>query len=177
MEKCTLNGAIIRPRHGKSKMGLTISEISREMRSLFDSRFKAHGVSNARWIVLWALQEIGEPASQKRLANLVGIESPTMVRMLDRLEEDGFVRRIPSEQDRRVKLVELCDKSAPILEEMYATCSELEDELFSEISEEDLVYTHTVLLRIRDRVFDLNGKTCADVIDHVSDCRGRGTTS
>ncbi len=160
-------GRVIRPRYGRSKMGLTISEISREMRSLFDGRFKEHGVSNARWIVLWALYELGQPTSQKHLANLVGIESPTMVRMLDRLEEDGLVRRVPSDQDRRVKLVELCAKADPLLDDMYVTCCGLEEDIFSDIPEEELILAHKVLLKVRDRVFELSGKTREDVIDRA----------
>lgn len=166
MTKCSLKERIYRPRHGKSKMGLTISEISRELRYVFDSRFKVHGVSNARWIVLWALQELGEPTSQKRLATLVGIESPTLVRILDRLEEDGFVKRVPSVEDRRVKLVELCEKADPLLDEMCGTCCNIEEELFADIPEEDLIYTHDVLLKIRDAVFALSGKTREDIIDN-----------
>lgn len=154
-----------RPRCGRSKLGLTISEISRELRSLFDAKFKAHGVSNARWIVLWALQELAEPTSQKRLANLLGIESPTLVRMLDRLEEDGLVRRTPSEQDRRVNLVELCDKADPLLDKMFVICCEVEESLYAGIDEADLIKAHEVLLKMRDRVFELNGKDRADLID------------
>ena len=37
-----------------------------------------------------------EPLSQRALADLVGVEGPSMVSMLDRLERDGFVTRAPS---------------------------------------------------------------------------------
>jgi MarR family transcriptional regulator for hemolysin len=34
--------------------------------------------------------------SQRALADLVGVEGPSMVSMLDRLERDGLVTRAPS---------------------------------------------------------------------------------
>ncbi|HBI69634.1 MAG TPA: transcriptional regulator, partial [Massilia sp.] len=43
------------------------------------------------------------------LADLLGIEGPSIVSMLDRLERDGLVRREPSPLDRRVKLAHLTD--------------------------------------------------------------------
>ncbi|UZP68941.1 MarR family transcriptional regulator [Desulfovibrio mangrovi] len=174
MKEGTLSGKRIRPRYGKSKLGLTVSEISRELRSIIDARFKEHGVSSARWVVLWALEELGEPVSQKRIANLLGIESPTLVRMLDRLEEDGLVRRNPSVEDRRVKLVELCAKAEPLLEEMHALFLQLEKDLYVGFSEEELIQAHNVMLKLRDRVFDLSGKTREDVIDHISHQGNRG---
>lgn len=161
-------GSNIRPRYGKSKLGLTLSEISRELRFVIDARFKDHGVSNARWQVLWVLEELGEPVSQKRIANLLGIECPTLVRMLDRLEEDGLVRRQPSVEDRRVKLVALCSKAEPLLEDMHDTIVRFEQELYADFTEEELVKTHEVLLRLRDKVFELSGKTREDIIDHIS---------
>ncbi|MFV0349708.1 MAG: MarR family winged helix-turn-helix transcriptional regulator [Halodesulfovibrio sp.] len=168
MHEERVTGCNIRPRYGRSKLGLTLSEISRELRTVIDTRFKDHGVSNARWQVLWVLEELGEPVSQKRIANLLGIESPTLVRMLDRLEEDGLVRRQPSADDRRVKLVELCPKAQPLLEDMHDTIVQFDQELYADFTEEELIRTHEILLRLRDKVFELSGKTREDIIDNIA---------
>jgi MarR family transcriptional regulator for hemolysin len=41
------------------------------------------------------------------LADRIGVEGPTLVRLLDGLEAESLVRRRPDYKDRRVKLVEL----------------------------------------------------------------------
>lgn len=54
-----------------------------------------------------AIAKSKEPLSQTELADRLAVEDPTMVTMLDRLAKAGFVTRVPSETDRRVKLVAL----------------------------------------------------------------------
>ncbi len=160
------------PRQGRTKLGLTISEIARELRSIFDARLKEYGMSNARWMVLWAMDELGAPTPQNTLARLIGIEHPTLVRMLDRLEEDGLVRRVPSEEDRRVKLVELCEKADALLDDMFARAKMVERELYSDIDDTKLQLVHEVLLKVRDNAFAMSGKTPEDVLSCRRFCCG-----
>ncbi|SIO17694.1 MarR family winged helix-turn-helix transcriptional regulator [Halodesulfovibrio marinisediminis] len=140
------------PREGGKKLGLTISEVSREWRQLIDQRLMHLGVSNARWIVLYTLDKLGEPVSQKVLAEHIGIEGPTLVRMLDRLENDGLIRRKQSKKDRRIKLVELCEKNDDLLDSMMETAIGIKQELIQDIPEEDLATCHRVLLTIREQL-------------------------
>jgi MarR family transcriptional regulator for hemolysin len=48
-----------------------------------------------------------QPLAQTELAQLLGVEDPTMVAMIDRLVKAGYLQRTPSDKDRRVKLVTL----------------------------------------------------------------------
>lgn len=63
-----------------------------------------HGVSVAQWavlVVLWAEDGL----SQRELSRRVAIEDATMVRTIDRMARDGFVRRERDTSDRRVSRV------------------------------------------------------------------------
>lgn len=140
------------PREGGQKLGLTICEVSKIWRQLIDLRLMHLGVSNARWTVLLALNDFEKPVSQKVLAEYIGIEGPTLVRMLDSLESDGLVRRKPSKKDRRVKLVELCKKTDELLDSMLSVAIGIQKELIQGIPEQDLVTCHKVLLTIKDRL-------------------------
>jgi len=140
------------PREGRKKLGLTICEVSREWRQLFDQSFMHLNVSNARWTVLFTLDKLGDPVPQKVLAEHVGVEGPTLVRMLDRLENDGLVRRKTSKRDRRVKHVELCKKTDDLLDSMMNIAHGIQQELTDDIPEEDLKICHRVLLTLRERL-------------------------
>lgn len=140
------------PREGRQKIGLTIAEVSREWRQLIDQRLMHLGVSNARWVVLVTLDCLNRPVPQKVLAEHVGIESPTLVRMLDRLEKDNLVRRTPSQKDRRVKLVELHEDTEDLLDSMMETAIGIQQELTKDIPEEDLITCHNVLLTLKERL-------------------------
>ena len=67
------------------------------------------------------------------LANRVGVEGPTMVAMLDRLEKSGLIVRVPSDTDRRVKLVRLTPAGAKLYQKVRAEADAVRKELLSGI--------------------------------------------
>jgi MarR family transcriptional regulator for hemolysin len=145
-------------REGSNLLGLTIYEISREWRALLDQRLRPLGLSNSRWMALKSVQFFGGQASQKEIAESMGVEGPTLVRALDQLEKDGWVRRRVSDQDRRVKLVSLLPKADRLLESITRVCFEVEKEVLGEFEEKELALCHGILLRMRSRIYGLNGK-------------------
>jgi MarR family transcriptional regulator for hemolysin len=52
--------------------------------------------------------------SQAELAERMGIEPPTLVGILDRMERDGWIRRDPCPRDRRKKLIQATREAEPI---------------------------------------------------------------
>ena len=57
-----------------------------------------------------------EGISQKRLAELSEIEPMTLVRILDRMESDGWVERRPDPNDRRARTLYVTSGATPILQ-------------------------------------------------------------
>ena len=67
-------------------------------------KLKDSGVSPTQFIALVQLVTFGA-MPQARLAQLLGIAPPSVVRLVDRMERDGWVQRTEDAADRRVKLV------------------------------------------------------------------------
>jgi MarR family transcriptional regulator, transcriptional regulator for hemolysin len=88
---------------------MALHATAREWRIAIDKRLKDLGVGQSGWMTIAMIAKAREPLSQRALADLLGIEGPSVVAMLDRLERDGLVRREPSPLDRRVKLAHLTD--------------------------------------------------------------------
>lgn len=62
------------------------------------------------------LDSIGEPISPKAIIAEIGLTSGSGTALLDRLENAGYIRRVPNPEDRRSVLVELnATKSAKLL--------------------------------------------------------------
>jgi len=91
---------------------------ARIWRLALDKRLKHLGIGQSGWMTIAMVAKAGEPMSQRALADLVGVEGPSMVSMLDRLERDGFVTRAPSAVDRRVKLVHLTEDGRKVFAEV-----------------------------------------------------------
>ena len=81
----------------------------------------------------------------------MGIEEPTLVGLLRRLESDGWITRRDASHDRRCKNVRLARKSSPVLHEIFDAAQQLRHELIGDISERDLQTCMRVLTRIREK--------------------------
>ena len=93
-----------------------------------DERLRAVGASLWMWLLLrHALQADGP--SQRELADLMRIEAPTLVRHLDKLEEQGLVERRRDERDRRIIRVYATPAGSERFEEFHAVVCRADDEL------------------------------------------------
>ena len=100
--------------------GLKISIISRAFRKRLDEKAAALGVTSVQLRVLGSISRLeaaGEQEiHQKDLERIEHVTHPAMTRLLQRLESKGFVRCLPSSQDRRYKRITCTEKSAGIHE-------------------------------------------------------------
>ncbi|MDO5731473.1 MarR family transcriptional regulator [Corynebacterium sphenisci] len=57
----------------------------------------------------WLLETIGASAAwaQRELGEALGVDRSDMVRLLDRLEDGGFIERVRDDRDRRRRLIRL----------------------------------------------------------------------
>ena len=70
---------------------------------------KPYGITDAYTYFLMALYQ-QDGLTQAEMHKQIGIEQPTAVRTLDRMERDGLIIRIPSEVDRRAIQIKLTEK-------------------------------------------------------------------
>jgi MarR family transcriptional regulator for hemolysin len=89
---------------------------ARAWRIALDARLKDLGVGQSGWMTIAIVAKSQAPLSQRALADHLGVEGPSVVAMLDRLEQAGLVLRAPCPSDRRVKLIHLTDAGR----ELYA---------------------------------------------------------
>ncbi|MHA6723297.1 MarR family transcriptional regulator [Sphingomonas sp. RS2018] len=69
----------------------------------------------ARATVLYWIGALDGTVTQRALADVVGIEGPTLVRQLHALEAAGLVERVAVEGDRRAKGLRLTDAAVTML--------------------------------------------------------------
>ena len=120
------------------RFAMQLALLSRSWRAELDRRLSDLGLSQARWLVLLHLARFQEIPTQRELARSVGIEGPTLARLLDGLEAHGLVSRQAVPEDRRAKRVILNAPALPLIERIERISTELREELFSGIDPEDL---------------------------------------
>lgn len=120
-------------------------------RFAMDEAFKPAGITDATWRTLFYLEQSGDSVAQKHLAQVMGIEGPSLVRLLDSLERKGLIERCPSKKDRRVKHVELTDTARSLLTELHDIASDVRAELLADVSDDELKVCLKVLKRINNK--------------------------
>lgn len=87
-------------------------------------------LTEQQWRVIRALNEFEELES-KQLAELCCILSPSLTGIINRLEQQGYIKRRKSSEDQRRILISLTDKS----KEMFARMSPLLEARYQEMTE------------------------------------------
>jgi MarR family transcriptional regulator for hemolysin len=96
------------------------------------------GLSQVQWRVLLLLARLDSPPHQGELAELIGIEGPTLVKLLDRMARRGWVRRRASAEDRRRKTVHLTPQARGVVQKIRRVTLSFRSELFAAVKPEDL---------------------------------------
>ena len=117
------------------------------------------GLSQAKWRTLLHLYRAESPLTQAEVAARLGIEEPTLVSLLHRLERAGWIARRTAEHDRRCKTVHLGPRAQQAIERINDTAVNLRQELLADISPADLNRCMEVLERIKQK---------AETVDEIS---------
>lgn len=117
-----------RPNPIEADLLFLIYDAAQQVRRLADKRARRHGMTRAQWAVLARLER--EPGTtQSRLAALTDVEPITIGRLVDRLERNGLIERLPDPRDRRVWRLKLTPKAGPILKQIATFRHELHEQM------------------------------------------------
>jgi MarR family transcriptional regulator, transcriptional regulator for hemolysin len=145
--------------------GPLLGGTARAWRLKLDARLKPMGLSQAKWRTLLHLSRAPEPLTQSQIAERTGIEEPTLVTLLHRMEKEGWVMRKSSARDRRCKTVHLQPRTQRVINRINATALQLRHELIKDIPVREMRTCMRVLDEVRARAERArgNGETAKDL--------------
>lgn len=154
---------------------------ARAWRLKLDERLRPMGLSQAKWRTLLHLSTAPGALTQAQVAERLGIEEPTLVTLLHRLENDGWVKRANASHDRRCKFVLLGRRAQSVIAQITETAEELRNELLADIGAGELKTCVKVLSQIRARAEanqrSRNGNHTAAPINNGPRANGRRNTN
>lgn len=122
----------------RDQFPFAVARVTRRWRKLLDERLKDLGVTQARWTTMVYLQKGGEGLTQRELARLMAIENPTLVRLLDSLEQQGLIERRPCPNDRRARRLHLTPDGTEFMNVLTARAAKLREEMLEGVSDEEI---------------------------------------
>jgi MarR family transcriptional regulator for hemolysin len=130
--------------------GRILNMAAHEWRLALDRRLRPLGLTRATWLLLVHVRKLDAP-SQSDLADALGIEGPSVVRLVDRLAAEGLVERRVGD-DRRVRTVHLTARGEALSAEIWRVAGHLRKELLRDIPLADVEATLGLLERLRARI-------------------------
>ncbi|HLI12904.1 MAG TPA: MarR family transcriptional regulator [Alphaproteobacteria bacterium] len=133
--------------------GFLVHDVARLLGKRFAQQAKGLGLTRAQGKALAYLAR-HEGIHQAGLAELLEIEPITLVRLLDRMEEAGWIERRPDPADRRARRLFLAAKAEPIFAEMRRIAEATRSEAFAGLSPEQQESLLDMLTRVRVNLLD-----------------------
>jgi MarR family transcriptional regulator for hemolysin len=126
-----------------------LSQASRAVRTCFDAELKDLDLTLARGrLMLHLIRAV----TQSELSEVLEVEHPTVVRLLDGLEQSGHVERQPLPGDRRAKAVVLTDEGRAVGQRVLRMTDTMSDILLEGVDPADLAVTERVLQTLSDNL-------------------------
>lgn len=121
---------------GTENLGFLIHTAARLLRRRFEMKGSHHGLSAAQWRLLVNVVK-SEGIAQARLAELLEIEPISVSRLVDRMEEAGWIERRQDAADRRVRMIFPTARSREVFGEVKGMAGEVYDEALGDLPPED----------------------------------------
>jgi len=143
------------------RLGFLVHDVARLMRKRFEKRGTRHGLPAAQFRLLARVVK-EEGITQARLAELLEIEPISVSRLIDRMEEGGWIERRPDALDRRVRTIFPTPKSREAYGEIKSHAGEVYEEALAGIDQE----TRRILIGALDAMIanlsDVDGAAAPD---------------
>jgi len=126
---------------------ITFRSFSRNL----ERRTIEHGVSAGQWPFLRALWN-EEGMTQRELSRRVAMREPTTVTALNGMERVGFIKRVPSKEDRRKVHIFLTAKGRRLREKLIPCVAEVNAIASRDLDPADIAVLRRVLLKMSENL-------------------------
>jgi MarR family transcriptional regulator, transcriptional regulator for hemolysin len=126
-------------------------ETSRLLRNYVEHRAKSRGTTRAQWIVLFRLRE-QEGLSQVDLADVLELQPISLVRLLDRLVDQGLLERRSDPHDRRANQLFLTATGRRLVDDLDSLRDAIATDVLADVSPAAIRTSLEALVSVKERV-------------------------
>jgi MarR family transcriptional regulator for hemolysin len=138
----------------QSLLSFKLTYVARKYRHARDRALSAMGLSDALALPVVILSRNPQGMRQNALADALGVEGPSLVRLIDRLVQDGFVHRHEDPTDRRAKILTLTEAGQALGSQASSILNKYRAGLLENVTQEDLEATLRVLAALETKLLN-----------------------
>lgn len=123
----------------ETSLGRLTQQVSKGLGKLLENKFLRAGynISAAQWTVISYLENSGK-TTQKQIGHSMKVNKVMIKRIVDSLESEGYLKRIPANEDRRYNIIELTTKGQSLYNELLPYAEMTLDEVYSGIGTKEI---------------------------------------
>lgn len=129
-------------------LGTLIHDVAHLLRLDIDRRLMDHNLTRVKWLALGILQKRGA-LTQSELSERLELGAASVGRLVDRLEERGFVTREQDPEDRRSYRLMLTKTAISLLEDLEGTSASLREDTLKSLTETEVSSLNSGLLKLK----------------------------
>lgn len=157
-----MGSLITAPRNRRRSVALKLSVVARQLRVTFDQSAEASGLTRAQWHLI-AVAARNPGATQRTIAEALEVREITAGRLVDRLCDEGYLRRDENPSDRRAYSVYLTSAAQPLLDTLDELAKIHEGWIFAGFGAEELEKMDALLERIARNLSDLRTQRALEI--------------
>ena len=131
MNNCTISGKI--------------KCLSDRIRQNADNNLKNHGITLSQVRVLRFLNLNGGSCTQKAIGDYLQVSHPTVVGIVFRMEQSGFLQTSVSSSDKRNKTVSITEKGRVLSSDLCKYMADMEQNMIRGLTDEQLAQLSEIL--------------------------------
>lgn len=138
----------------RRRIGHLFKLISDRLRTAADADLQKHDLTFVQARVLRFVNDSGGEATQKEIEQSLGVSHPTVVGLISRLREKGFVECSVSPEDKRNRIVRITPKVQQTMESMHGFIDASERRMLRGLSQDQVDELERMLLEILGNLED-----------------------
>jgi MarR family transcriptional regulator for hemolysin len=137
-----------------------LTVIARQLRVAFDQSVEQSGLTRAKWTLIAAVAR-NPGATQRTIAEALEVREITAGRLVDRLCDEGYLRRDENPSDRRAYCLYLTPAAQPVLDKLDELAKIHEAAIFAGFEAKDLERFDALLDGIARNLSDFRSQRAA----------------
>jgi MarR family transcriptional regulator for hemolysin len=129
-------------------IGYSITDVGRLMRTVFERRVRAFGLTRSQWMVIARVYQ--RPGlSQSAIADILEIEKAPAGRLIERMEAKGWLERRGDASDRRINRLHLTPEGERLHAAIWPIAEATVDEALGELSADERRRLTRLMARVK----------------------------
>ena len=135
----------------KQQLFELMGQIFHNTRQYLDAEFKKVGLSRPAWLVLAMLRLNPDHLTQSHAKNYVGVENSYFTKILNQLEETGYIIREINPENRRERLIKANPKAGKKLQKAFQLIHDVTEGVQVDLNDKQVSTLYKSLLQIQFR--------------------------